>query len=80
MLYRLVMVLYDPERVVKKARPVRSQAGVDGTFRKLAQAESPQAMINMLNDAIVGGWQGVQVPKTIRSQAQPVEERRYQCV
>lgn len=80
MLYRLVMVLYDPERVVKKARPVRSQAGVDGTFRKLAQAESPQAMINMLNDAIVGGWQGVQVPKTTGTQAQPVEERRYQCV
>lgn len=81
MLYRLVMVLYDPARVVKKARPVRSQAGVDGTFRKLAQAGNPQAMINMLNDAIVGGWQGVQVPKARTDfRQQPAEERQYQCV
>lgn len=80
MLYRLVMVLYDPERVVKKAHPVRSQAGVDGTFRKLAQAGNPQVMINMLNDAIVGGWQGVQVPKQPSFQTQPAEERQYQCV
>ena len=81
MLYRLVMVLYDPARVVKKARPVRSQAGVDGTFRKLAQAGNPQTMINMLNDAIVGGWQGVQVPKARTDfRQQPAEERQYQCV
>ena len=75
------MALYDPGRVVKKAHPVRSQLSVDGTFRKLSQGGSPQVMINMLSDAIIGGWQGVQVPKQQQiSQKQPAEERQYQCV
>lgn len=79
-IWRLTMALYDPNRVVKKAHPVRSQLSVDGTFRKLAQGESPQVMIDMLNSAIIGGWQGVQVPKKPNFQNQPAEERQYQCV
>ena len=79
-LYRLTMALYDPNRVVKKAHPVRSQLSVDGTFRKLAEGKSPTVMINMLNDAIIGGWQGVQVPRKVSYEKQPAEERQYQCV
>ena len=80
-IFRLAMALYDPGRVVKKAHPVRSQLSVDGTFRKLSQGGSPQVMINMLSDAIIGGWQGVQVPKNQQSfQKPPAEERQYQCV
>jgi hypothetical protein len=63
-LYRWVMALYDPERVVKKARPVRSKLSVNGTFRKLQlSGKDPNVMIGMLCTAIEGGWQGVQVPK-----------------
>ena len=79
-IYRLTMALYDPNRVVQKAHPVRSQLSVDGTFRKLAQVKTPDAMIDMLNNAIIGGWQGVQVPKKPSFEKQPAEERRYQCV
>ena len=80
-IYRLTMALYDPKRVVKKAHPVRSQLSVDGTFRKLREGGNPQTMINMLNDAIIGGWQGVQVPKQPQSfQKPPAEERQYRCV
>lgn len=79
-IYRLVMALYDPGRVVKKAHPVRSQLSVDGTFRKLAQGGSPGVMIDMLNSAIIGGWQGVQVPRKQNYAQPPAEERVYQCV
>ena len=79
-IYRLTMALYDPNRIVKKAHPVRSQLSVDGTFRKLAQVETPNAVINMLNNAIIGGWQGVQLPQKTGFEKQPAEERRYQCV
>ena len=79
-IYQLTMALYDPKRVVKKAHPIRSQLSVAGTFRKLAQVGSPQAMIDMLNSAIIGGWQGVQVPKQQSHQKPPAEERQYQCV
>lgn len=64
-LFKWVMALYDPERVVKKAHPVRSKLSVDGTFRKLAlSGNDPQVMIGMLCTAIEGGWQGVQVPNS----------------
>ena len=79
-IYRLTMALYDPGRVVKKTHPVRSQLSVDGTFRKLSKVKTPDAMIDMLNDAIIGGWQGVQVPKKASFDNQPAEERQYQCV
>lgn len=82
-LFRWVMALYDPERVVKKAHPVRSKLSVDGTFRKLTQSgNDPQVMITMLCTAIEGGWQGVQVPsKGKASQSKPVrEERQYRCL
>lgn len=64
-LFKWVMALYDPERVVRKAHPVRSKLSVDGTFRKLSQyGNNPQAMIAALCTAIEGGWQGVQVPNS----------------
>ena len=82
-LYRWVMALYNPERVVKKAHPVRSELSVNGTFRKLAAyGNDPQAMITALCTAIEGGWQGVQVPKSgTAAPANPKqEEREYRCL
>ena len=83
-LYKWIMALYDPERVVKKAHPVRSKLSVDGTFRKLAMSgNDPQVMIGMLCTAIEGGWQGVQVPKSGTNAAQPKpaqKERQYRCL
>lgn len=64
-LWRWVMALYDPNRTVRKAHPVRSALSVQGTFRKLAMSGSdPQVMIGMLCTAIEGGWQGIQVPNS----------------
>ena len=82
-LYRWIMALYDPNRTVRKAHPIRSELSVKGTFRKLAQYGSDsQPMINALCTAIEGGWQGVQVPN--KSTAAPVkpkqEEREYRCL
>lgn len=63
-LFCLVMKMYDPEREVKRARPVRSQASVDAMFRKLKKygGSNPEVMICMLCSAIEAGWQGVQPP------------------
>ena len=82
-LFRWVMALYDPNRTVRKAHPVRSKLSVDATFRKLAQSgKDPQVMINMLCTAIEGGWQGVQVPSKGKSAPvkPPQEEREYRCL
>lgn len=82
-LFRWIMALYDPERVVKKANPVRSRLSVDGTFRKLAMSgNDPQVMIGMLCTAIEGGWQGVQVPNKgkVANQKPKQEERTYRCL
>ena len=82
-LFRWVMALYDPNRTVRKAHPVRSKLSVDATFRKLAQSgKDPQVMINMLCTAIEGGWQGVQVPSKGKGAAAkpPQEEREYRCL
>ena len=83
-LYKWVMALYDPNRTVRKAHPVRSKLSVDGTFRKLAMSgNDPQTMIGMLCTAIEGGWQGVQVPNKGKSAlpAKPAqEERQYRCL
>ena len=81
-LYRWVMALYDPERVVKKAHPMRSKLSVDGTFRKLQlSGTDPRVMIGMLCTAIEGGWQGVQVPSKPAAAAKPPrEERAYRCI
>ena len=79
-IYRLTMALYDPNRVVQKSHPVRSQLSVSGTFSKLSQVGNPAAMIDMLNTAIIGGWQGVRVPDKLKQIQTPTEERRYQCV
>lgn len=71
-LYRLIMSLYDPKREVRKARPVRSELSVNGTFRKLLlhSQGDPLVMIDMLCSAITGGWQGVQPP----SGKQPIRQ------
>lgn len=73
-LFKWVMALYDPNRTVRKAHPVRSELSVKGTFRKLAlSGKDPQVMIGMLCTAIEGGWQGVQVPNsgTVLPEAPP---------
>ena len=82
-LFRWVMALYDPNRTVRKAHPVRSKLSVDATFRKLAQSgKDPQVMISMLCTAIEGGWQGVQVPSKGKGAPAkpPQEEREYRCL
>lgn len=83
-LYKWVMALYDPNRTVRKAHPVRSKLGVEGTFRKLAMSgNNPQVMIGLLCTAIEGGWQGVRVPNTGTTVAPPKpvkEEREYRCL
>jgi hypothetical protein len=81
-LYRWLMALYDPERVVKKARPVRSRLSVNGTFRKLQlSGTNPRVMVGMLCTAIEGGWQGVQLPKQPTAPAKPPrEEPEYRCI
>ena len=81
-LYRHVMALYNPERKVKKAHPVRSKFSVDATFRKLQLSGSnPRVMIGILCDAIEGGWQGIRVPKQATAAAKPPrEERAYRCI
>lgn len=72
-LYKWVMALYDPNRTVKKAHPVRSKLSVDGTFRKLKQhgGDNPDIMIWMLCSAIEAGWQGVQAPSSNFAQSPP---------
>ena len=83
-LYKWVMALYDPERVVKKAHPVRSKLSVDGTFRKLAEyGNNPQAMIVALCNAVEGGWQCVRAPEKGKAAPPPKqarEERQYRCL
>lgn len=83
-IFSLVMTMYDPNRVVKKAHPVRSENSVNAMFRKLRSCggENPQTMILMLCTAIEAGWQGVQPPNGAAApkQAAPREERVYECV
>ena len=85
-IFSLVMTMYDPQRVVKKARPVRSKNSVNAMFRKLRAygGQNPHAMILMLCTAIEAGWQGVQPPAGAAAsplrQSQQREERDYVCV
>ena len=85
-IFSLVMTMYDPQRVVKKARPVRSKNSVNAMFRKLRAygGQNPHAMILMLCTAIEAGWQGVQPPTGATAspprQSQQREERDYVCV
>ena len=73
-LFRWAMAMYDPNRVVKKAHPVRSQGSVDAMFRKLGKygGNNPDTMICMLCSAVEAGWQGVQPPNG----TQPVIQRK----
>ena len=80
-LFHWVMALYDPNRKVKKAHPIRSKLSVDGTFRKLTlSGKDPDVMIGMLCSAIEGGWQGVQVPKSGTAAKPKREEVEYRCL
>lgn len=80
-LFRWVMALYDPNRKVRKAHPVRSELSVKGTFRKLAMSgKNPNVMIGMLCSAIEGGWQGVQVPESGTAAKPKQEEVEYRCL
>lgn len=74
-LFKWAMALYDPNRTVKKAHPVRSKLSVDGTFRKLKQygGDNPNTMIWMLCSAVEAGWQGVQPPSGNQPPAQNQE-------
>ena len=80
-LFALAMTMYDPNRTVKKAHPVRSQGSVDAMFRKLVKygGTNPDVMICMLCSAIEAGWQGVQPPngnQAAVAHQQPSSKRR----
>jgi DNA-binding transcriptional ArsR family regulator len=80
-LFALAMTMYDPNRTVKKAHPVRSQGSVDAMFRKLVKygGTNPDVMICMLCSAIEAGWQGVQPPngnQVAAAHQQPSSQRR----
>lgn len=85
-IFSLVMTMYDPNRVVQKARPVRSKNSVNAMFRKLHSfgGKNPQTMILMLCTAIEAGWQGVQPPNgaaaAVLRKPDQREEREYECV
>lgn len=80
-LFRWVMALYDPNRNVRKAYPVRSARSVESTFRKLTlSGKDPNVMIGMLCSAIEGGWQGVQLPKDDFTPKPKQEEVEYRCL
>lgn len=75
-LYKLVVDLYDPEREVRKAHPMRTKRSIDRTFRKLSEwgGTSPGAMIDIVDCAIANGWQGIQQPnggETVPKQPAP---------
>lgn len=85
-MFKWVMEMYNPDRVVKKAHPVRSQKSVDAMFQKLSKygGTNPDIMICMLCSAIEAGWQGVQPPNgnmnAVVNQKPKQEEREYRCV
>ncbi len=85
-IFSLVMTMYDPDRVVKKARPVRSKNSVNAMFRKLRTygGTNPRTMVLMLFTAIEAGWQGVHPPSgaaaVVSGKPDQREEREYECV
>lgn len=89
-LFALVMELYDPDREVKKAHPMRTARSVSRTFSKLVEwaGSDPKAMIDIVDTAIANGWQGIQPPNGVgRGKAELAsgsdrqqEEVQYRCV
>lgn len=88
-LYRLVIDLYDPDREVRKAHPMRTERSVNRTFRNLVSwaGDNPRAMIDIVDRALANGWQGIQPPNgadrgaaAVPSNRQQPEEVQYRCV
>ena len=63
-LFALVAELYNPEREVRKARPMRTKRSINRTFNKLTEwaGNDPRAMADIVDCAIANGWQGIQPP------------------
>ena len=63
-LFALVAELYNPDREVRKAHPMRTKRSITRTFNKLAEwaGNDPRAMADIVDCAIANGWQGIQPP------------------
>ena len=63
-LYLLLVELYNPERAVRKAHPMRTQKSIANTFGKLQKwaGSDPGLMADIVDEAIANGWQGIQPP------------------
>ena len=63
-LYILLVELYNPERAVRKAHPMRTQKSIANTFGKLKKwaGSDPGLMGDIVDEAIANGWQGIQPP------------------
>ena len=72
-LFLSVMYLYSDERPVRKARPMRTETSVRRTFEKLQRwaGDDPRAMLDILEEAVSNGWQGIQPPHGQDKPAQP---------
>lgn len=75
-LFTLVVELYNPDREVRKAHPMRTKRSINRTFTKLAEwaGSDPKAMADIVDCAIANGWQGIQPPnggEPARKQPEP---------
>ena len=72
-LFLSVMYLYSNERPVRKARPMRTETSVRRTFEKLQRwaGDDPRAMLDILEEAVSNGWQGIHPPHGQDKPAQP---------
>ncbi|MGM9661417.1 MAG: helix-turn-helix domain-containing protein, partial [Faecousia sp.] len=63
-LFALVVELYNPDREVRKAHPMRTVRSVNRTFNKLVEwaCNDPRSMMDIVDRAIANGWQGIQPP------------------
>lgn len=78
-LFALVMELYNPDREVRKAHPMRTERSVNRTFAKLSEwaGVDPLAMMDIVDRALANGWQGIQQPsgwEPVRRQETPARE------
>lgn len=87
-LFSLVMEMYNPEREVRKAHPMRTKRSVERTFHKLYEwaGIDPVAMIDIVDTAIANGWQGIQPPNGPKRSGRSIaaapsaEEVQYRCI
>ena len=72
-LFLSVMYLYSNKRPVRKARPMRTETSVRRTFEKLQRwaGDDPRAMLDILEEAVSNGWQGIHPPHGQDKPAQP---------